>query len=72
MRHMLEEKGIRTEKEAMMAFAKKRNGIMSGGPATRALAGSYSYDDDYDLMPCLSTCGDNLKSLGYDVGDVSS
>lgn len=67
MKHMLEEKGISTDKEAVMAFAKKRNSIMSGGPATRALAGSYSYDDDDDVS-CMASCGDNLNSI-VDVGD---
>ena len=82
MKHMLEEKGISTDKEAVMAFAKKQKSIMSGGPATRALAGSYSYgsysygsysyydDDDADAS-CMSSCGDNLNSI-VDVGDVSS
>ena len=73
-KHMLEEKGISTDKEAVMAFTKMRNGIMSGGPggpATRALAGSYSYDDDGDLS-CISSCGENLKSIDVDVGDVST
>ena len=78
MKHMLEEKGISTDKEAVMAFAKKQKSIMSGGPATRALAGSYSYgsysyydDDDADAS-CMSSCGDNIISIdGFD-DDVSS
>ena len=70
-KHMLEEKGISTDKEAVMTFAKKQKSIMSGGPATRALAGSYSYDDDGDLS-CISSCGDNLNSIDVDVGDVST